>query len=1176
MMNRYFKRIAAMAMGCLLGLHSLPAQQVVVTRAYTVQSGAIEQVAVELRKALKDKATVTVDAHNGTLLVAAESFIHTELERALKAQAAKAGGTPKTVLPHTPASSSPPPTNFADRASSLELAQASVQSPQNTANASAAGPSEPQQKQQESPARPLATPATANQQTITLQHISPQQLSQTIQRLLQNQSKTSTEGNQTIISAVGRDGQPVQFVIENTTGQVQLRGNLVTRVAWQRVLNAIDRPANADRTELVSVTGRKPPAVQRALQLIEQQNAVSGKRETPRRQQIVQWRAGRPLPQRDVGVRVAQNQPAAGQAPPAEAGGEQAKGLLGPVQIVYLEGLDVIVLRGNPQDVARVQAIIDEIESLSAITEPTIEVYELKHANSQAMADLVNPLYEQVLSPRQGQVSITPLVQPNSILLVGRADSVRIVRELVEKLDKPTTPEAQFHVFRLKYMNATDAERTITSFYEERGGLGTRVRVTSDARSNAIILQAGPRDAQEVSDLLEGMDVEASSVKQSMQVFRLRYSLAEELAPILQEALQGEQQQTAAPDATGVQPRATMLSLLTVDAQGQRLLKSGILSNVTITAETQMNAIIARGPENTMPLIEALIRQLDELPSEDAEVKVFTLNHGDAVLLTDLLNQLFGNQLAGGGGFQTNQNQGGGQNPLIPLRFTVDERTNSIVATGSLQDLRVVEAILLRLDQEDVSNRRNVVFRLRYAPAVDVATAVNEFLTNERSITEVAPNTVTPFKQIEREVVVVPEPVSNSLIVSATPKYFDQINEIVQQLDERPPMVMMQLLIAEVDLNRFAELGIELGLQDSLLFDRGVVDGTTGEVTPGFNFNNQPLGNVPFSPSSAAGQGITDFALDRINDELGFGGLVLSVSSDSISMLVRALEQDSRLQVLSRPQIMTLDTQTAFVQIGQRVPRVTSSQLTQFGTINNTVLEDVGIVFGVTPRVSSDGLIVMEIDAEKSELDEDSPGIPIAISQSGEVIFSPIINTKTAQATVAARSGQTVIFGGFISEVDASIERGVPYVSDIPLLGELFQYKIQDCRRSELLFILTPYVIRSDQDIDCLNQMETERMSWCLSDVYRIHGYFDVQACEGGLGLNCETVTEIYPDQSPSHVDFPSVEQLPSANPATENLFQSPSQSTPRLQRPSQNGQLPNGFGNPSLQGPSLEPSGTN
>jgi uncharacterized glyoxalase superfamily protein PhnB len=150
-------------------------------------------------------------------------------------------------------------------------------------------------------------------------------------------------------------------------------------------------------------------------------------------------------------------------------------------------------------------------------------------------------------------------------------------------------------------------------------------------------------------------------------------------------------------------------------------------------------------------------------------------------------------------------------------------------------------------------------------------------------------------------VIIVPEAATNSLIVSATPRIYNEVVAVIQKLDERPPMVMIQVLIAEVRLNDTDEFGVELGLQDSLLFDRSllgefttittttdtqsngnIITTTQDEIVnapgqPGFNFNNQPLGNnlsenALATAANVAAQGLSSFSLNRVNSELGFGG----------------------------------------------------------------------------------------------------------------------------------------------------------------------------------------------------------------------------------------------------------------------------------------------------------------
>ena len=391
----------------------------------------------------------------------------------------------------------------------------------------------------------------------------------------------------------------------------------------------------------------------------------------------------------------------------------------------------------------------------------------------------------------------------------------------------------------------------------------------------------------------------------------------------------------------------------------------------------------------------------------------------------------------------------------------------------------------------------------------------------------------------------VPEPVANKLILSATPRYFDEIEELIEKLDEQPPEVVIQVLIAEVALGEADEFGVELGIQDSVLFDRSLLGNletttasnqlgtpsgiltTTQQIIqaasniPGFDFNTiAPLGNSGSDRSlatsnSVGGQGISNFSVGRSNDQLGFGGLVMSASSQNVSVLVRALQANNQLEILSRPQVRTLDNQPAFIQVGERVPRITSSEVSINGQTNQVVLENVGLILGVTPRISPTGTVVMEVDAEKSDLGSESDGIPVSVSLDGTVVRSPRINTTTAQATVSAADGETVILGGLITKRSEEIHRKVPVLGDVPLLNSLFRFDSVITQRTELLIILTPRVIRSPEDNERIKQAEMARMSWCAADVYEMQGDIDYMI-DPALLLPDEVDTEvIYPDQDP-------------------------------------------------------------
>jgi type II secretion system protein D len=936
--------------------------------------------------------------------------------------------------------------------------------------------------------------------------------------------------------------------IDRRRNEVVFEGPRTTASEWAKLVSILDSAPNKKRgvVQLVPVHQADPEQINEAIDLIKlalQQPSLK-KNETRTAKSV--FNGHRPQAS-DMIAKIFQQeggaQPAAQPAPMAEGapGGDEAP--IGPVRIEFLQDIGTIIITGKKEDVERVTKIIQEIEDQAKGTVPVIELYRLRHVDSTALAELVVALYNESLAARYGRVSITPLDKPNSLIFIGTQASITAALDLVKKLDQPASPDAEFKVIPLRYMSAADASLLLTEFMANREpSLSTKIQFSSDVRTNSIIVHASPRDIVEVERVLAKLDVSKGEAESVLRVFPLKNAYAADLAQVLQSSIatqapgtqvigqqaqpggqQGQPGQQNQPQnlqgaTTQNQQPTSSVSFEVIDRRtGQKVvIDAPLLSSLRITADTNANALIVRGPSESMDLIAALVYELDRLPNTEGQIKVFTIINGDATALQTMLQTLFGQAAQGGQqGFPTQALTTAGENVLVPLRFSVDSRTNSIIASGASGDLAVVEAILSRLDEGDIRQRKTTVYRLKNAPAMDVSNSINQFLQQQRAVlTQINPSATSPFEQLEREVVVVPEIVSNSLIVSATPRFYDEIARVVESLDARPPMVTIQVLIAEVSLNDFEEFGAEFGLQDALLFDRSVINNAV--AAPGYAFNNAALANVGTNPrlsNNLAGQSLTNFAMGRTNGNLGYGGLVLAASNESISILIRALQDAQRLQVLSRPQVTTLDNQSAFVQVGQRVPYAQGTNNSVNGFSTQTTLINVGLLLGVTPRISPDGLVVMEIDAEKSDL-APGTGITIGIGADGTPITQPIINTTLAQTTVSARSGQTVILGGLITKTRSYSSRRIPYLSDVPILGRIFRYDSSTEERTELLIIMTPHIVRNEADADWVKQVESDRMSWCLADVVEIHGDAGLS---GGNGLWGPAIPPpIYPDVDPT------------------------------------------------------------
>ena len=958
---------------------------------------------------------------------------------------------------------------------------------------------------------------------------------------------TNPSGEVASIAVPSRSGSGALLQVNRRTNTVTIQGDEVASQAWLKITHLLDQPTSGEeeRTGIVPVEKASPNTVNKAVALVENAQQSAGGSDA-----TLQRTGNRKAWGGDL-VSSIFNQETAAQEEEAPADPEDNEeigetllqiepgeaGLIGPVQIEFVEGLGVFIIKGHRSDVARVIEIIEEIEQRTSETQPAIEIHNLKHVDSNVITELIDELYDDVFGARNSNVSITALDKPNALLLIGREESMSAIKDLIAKLDQPVRPDTQFEIFALKHMSALDAERQIRSFYtnqpggdeEQRPGLGVRPRLIADYRTNSLIVHAAPRDVKEIAALLKRLDIEDSPATNQLRVFRLKNALSADLQPVLQEAItgistnQGNQGGGQQGSTATISPQSSKLEILTITNDGESKVNSGILAGATVTADENVNALVVRAPATAMPLIEELITQLDQLPNAEAQIKVFQVENGDAINLTQLLQELFGLQVTAGSNASSNAFNsalsagaggiGGGESSLVPLRFAVDQRTNSVIASGSETDLDIVELLLIRLDEGDIETRRSEVIRLKNADASSVGQTLQTYVNTQRQLLTQSFSQQTSIANYEieaTEVVVAWDVASNSVIISAHPKTFDTLAALVEELDFEPAMVMIQVIIAEVELNDSFEAGVELGLQDSLLFDRGA-------STNGFAWHGQTLGNDPgatASRESLAGQVISGFGMGRNSAALGYGGLAVSAANESIHIMMRALQDRGRLQILSRPQIMTLDMTEGFVQVGSDIRQITGSQANQFGGITNTSEPvSIGLLLNVRPRVTIDGRIVMVVGAEKSELGEASSGTVVGINPDGMAVMAAPIRKTTAETVISAQDGETVVFAGLITKDKAVARRSIPVLGDLPGIGNLFRYDTETEKRKELLIIMTPHIVRGEEDIDRIKALETERMSWLLSDLTEIHGDTGMK---DGRGFWGEPGTVIYPDDDPA------------------------------------------------------------
>lgn len=776
----------------------------------------------------------------------------------------------------------------------------------------------------------------------------------------------------------------------------------------------------------------------------------------------------------------AEQQPAPGPQPgrqlPQERPQAEAPSFGAGVEVEALDEAGVLILRGAPEEIENIVQLIQRIEEVSATVEPYTRVFQLHRASATQVRDVITQLYGQ------------------------------------------------------------QAQQAAPAAGAQAGGeaAARRFRITADDRSNKLIVQASPFMMEELADLIRKLDVDKAPVVSEVRVFQLRNASAQEVADILNSALQAAAAPAAVPGAAPttaggevqIARRFGVLRFVRTDGE-PRFVDSGILDEVRVTAQVRTNSVVVQAPSSSMDLLAAIIRELDQPPTLEAVTKVFFLQNSDATNLRQTLAELFDIEVAssaiGGvgvgavGAAATAQLQrpiavAPGENPPVAVRVAVDARTNALLVSGPEAAVNVIEAVILRLDTVDLRARINRVVRLKNVRATDVATALNNFYNLKRQVefqqAQLAgqQQLIGPYQRLEQEVVVVPLqdtttglPVNNMILVSASPRYFEEVLQMIEEMDALQPQVMIQVIIAQLDITDAFEFGIEWGLQDTRLFQRSeIVDGTFAPGQ-GFHFNSGPGGQVGSLGNSAAAdviansadvgvQGLANFVVGRVTSlsELGgASGLLLTASSRTVSALLRALEGQGRLEVISRPQIMTLDGTGARILVGEQFPYVAEVTGTQTTTTAAVAFQDIGVFLEVTPSINPDGRIVLRVVPTVSELRE-LVTVQTVVTPTGTIPQqAPRIDTTTAESVVSVMDGQTIVIGGLIQRRSNEIVRKLPWFGDLPYIGPLFRFTQNLERKRELLIILTPHIVRTVEESEKLKAVELQRSQWILEHAAR-------------------------------------------------------------------------------------------
>jgi general secretion pathway protein D len=285
----------------------------------------------------------------------------------------------------------------------------------------------------------------------------------------------------------------------------------------------------------------------------------------------------------------------------------------------------------------------------------------------------------------------------------------------------------------------------------------------------------------------------------------------------------------------------------------------------------------------------------------------------------------------------------------------------------------------------------------------------------------------------------------------------ESLSQVLANLDRPKPQVLIKVVFLEVMHNNSSAIGVEGGWM-------GSSGTTTGAVANAFGLSgiaNAPSNNV----LNQFGQPISAF------QPMPPGAGLYQILGADFQGTLRAIAQAGKAQLLSRPSIVARDRQPAQIVIGQQVPLITGVNFTTFGNqINTVTYTEVGIILKVTPFITTEGMVQMIISPQTSALD---PNLSIPISTG---VSAPVIDIRSADTVVTTPDTQTVVIGGLMGASNASSESKIPFLGDIPLLGNLFRSRSKTANKSELLIFLTPHILRTPTEWASMTEKEQKTM----------------------------------------------------------------------------------------------------
>lgn len=462
-----------------------------------------------------------------------------------------------------------------------------------------------------------------------------------------------------------------------------------------------------------------------------------------------------------------------------------------------------------------------------------------------------------------------------------------------------------------------------------------------------------------------------------------------------------------------------------------------------------VNALMMIGSADSLPRMREAIATIDRPALQSKSIRIIRPVFWSAKSLMPILGNMLTAQ-------SIPVSRGIGQPGSGVSMFTIDELNALVVVSPQKSWQAAVQALVNELDVAEAAGKGSQVYiyHLKNTRAQEIGRVVAQALGQGVGQAPAAAGAGTPSASVTAPVdglkglsVIVDEK-SNALIFIGDANVYQGILSLLKSLDRTPRQVMLEVTIAEVSLNDTSALGIIWGATGVNLGSTSMVLGTGASQSTGSGDDNV---------ASAGGLALPT------------GGLGIVANNRNLTARLAALAGENKARILSTPRILVMDGEQASLVIGDQIS-VIKSEVTNSESNSNLVrgfdFVETGVILDISPTINEGGMVQMELSQEVSTAGEAAAG------------GNPNINKRKFQTKMVARNGQTIAIGGMISHSLTSQKSKVPILGDLPLLGALFSSRSNSDRTTELILLVTAYVLADADDANRLSDAMREQLDW--------------------------------------------------------------------------------------------------